>query len=178
MKNNQIYYFEIAKGTWEGRFEFYITNFSNFWRSSISLTNRALALANYLFNKIFGKCVIVSSIAAFPEEGAAGVARSRVWVRKFMVTMYRMRGHYVLADDGVQVEIRIHEQFGPVPFLFRHSKSVTAEIGNGGMSSTYHMPLLGGTWTGQYQVSPDRNHVTAVYESTWGRAKETIHRIS
>jgi glycine/D-amino acid oxidase-like deaminating enzyme len=176
--NNQIYYFEIAQGTWQGQFEFSITDFHEFRRGVLSLANRVLALANHVINKVFGSSVITSSIHAFPQEGAAGISRSRVWVRKYGIVVYRMKGEYILDPDGTRVKVRIWEQFGPIPFLLRNTKKVVAEIGEAGMSSIYHMPLLGGTWVGRYTVSPDRNHLVAIYESAWGRAKETISRIT
>src|SRR6266704_2853431 len=135
LRNNEIYYFEIAQGIWKGQFEFSITDFRAFHRASISFTNRMLALTNHIANKLLGSSVITSSIQAFPQEGAAGVSRSQVVVRKYRIVVYRMKGEYILDLDGTEVKVRIWEQFGPIPFLFRNTKDVVAEIGDAGMSS-------------------------------------------
>lgn len=99
-----------------------------------------------------------------------------VTVRRFGVTLYRMTGDYVLAPDGTGVDIEIKERFGPVPGLLSGSKRVKAQIGAGGMNSTYQMPLLGSVWEGTYTVASDREQVVAVYESAWGWAREEIRR--
>lgn len=173
---NEVYYFEIAQGAWTGDFSFEITNFRAFFRDRLALKNRVLALVLHAAQKLGGASTIVSRIRGERQEGPAGTMHSRVWVRKAGLTLYTMQGRYVLDPDGRDVRVHLKERFGPIPFLFRNEKDATAEISDGGMRSTYHMPLLGAAWVGNYTVSSDRDHLQAVYESGWGRAVETIHR--
>jgi hypothetical protein len=173
---NEIYYFKVARGHWEGIFMFRITSRRRFLRDRLALGNRFLALLLHGTQRLFGPAKIISDIRGDLGEGPVGTMHSRVWIRKFGVTLYAMRGTYVLDTDGVHVAVRMQERFGPIPFLDWKLKEATAAIGPGGMSSTYRMPLLGASWTGRYTVSPDRNHLRAVYTGSWGRAVEVIER--
>jgi len=171
---NRIYYFTIAQGRWEGTFHFAILDWLAFWRDPIGLKYRLFALLLHLAHRLFGATHIVSVIRPFPGEGVNGISRSRAWVTKGALTLYALSGDYVLDPDGVNVHIWIRERFGPVPFLFRELKHVSAAITHGGRRSRYHMTLLGARWTGDYEVAPDREHVAAVYRSPWGEAREVI----
>lgn len=174
--DHQVYYFDIAAGKWLGAFEFAITNFRKFRAAALPLKYRLLALAIHAINK-FATPAITSAIQPYRDEGEAGVSRSVVSVRLFGITVYLMKGRYHLLADGRGVFVRIHERFGIWPFRVANEKTARAEIGPGGLSSTYTMPLLGGVWSGRYVVAPDRCRLVAVYESEWGRAKETIARV-
>jgi hypothetical protein len=177
-KANEVYYFDVAQGQWLGSFTFTIIDYRSFWNYHGSVTNKALALTLHLVTSVAGSSTIISEILSYPDEGGAGVNRSKVWVKKFGLCVYRMEGEYILDPDGTHVRAHLHEQFGPVPFLFQSSKDAIATITGGGLRSTYHMPLLGASWVGNYEVSADRNRVTAVYECSWGRAREDVTRVA
>jgi hypothetical protein len=174
---NQIYYFEVARGAWSGEFRFLIRDKRAFREASLPVYDRILAWLLNASQRVLGPSQIVSRIHSFPGEGIAGVNRSKVWIRKLLVTVYAMQGEYVLDADGVGVRVTIHERFGPIPFLFRHVKQATARIDASGMDARYRMPLLGAEWDGHYTVADDRDHVVAVYTCSWGEAQETIARV-
>jgi hypothetical protein len=175
-RNNEIYYFEIGKGEWAGEFWFGITDWSQFWKAKISLKNRFLTLAMSLVIKVFGRAAFSSRMAAFPDRGAAGVASNAIRLSRFGITLFISNEDYVLNPDGSGVTVKAKERFGPIPFLFREYVEYPATIHEGGMSSTYYLPMLDAQWIAQYQVRSDRNHVDGVLECGWGRAEETMDR--
>ena len=174
--NNEIYYFEIGKGEWTGEFWFEVTDWSNFWKTRISFSRRFLTLAMALAIKLFKKAYIHSRITAFPEQGAAGIASNSYRLYRLGITLFISEEDYILDADGSSVIVKAHERFGPIPFLFREYVEYPATIHAGGMSSTYHLPMLDSQWLAKYQVRPDRNQVTGVLECDWGRAEEIMNR--
>lgn len=174
--NSEIYYFEIGKGEWTGEFGFGITDRSRFWNARIRLRNRFLALAMALVTKVFGRATFYSRIAAFPDRGAAGVASNFIRLSRFGITLFISNEDYVLHPDGSGVTVKAKERFGPIPFLFCEDVEYPATIHEGGMSSTYYLPMLDSQWVAKYQVRSDRNHVDGVLECDWGRAEETMDR--
>jgi hypothetical protein len=175
--SNHIYYFEVGKGEWTGDFSFRVTNWREFWRSKISLKNRFLTFAMAFTIKIFGRSALHSKITAFPEKGDAGVASNSYRLYRFGITLFISNEDYILDPDGSGVVVKAHERFGPIPFLFREYVEYPATIHAGGMSSTYHLPMLDSSWLATYQVHADRNRVDGVLECNWGRAEEILIRI-
>ncbi len=173
---NQIYYFEIGAGRWIGTFEFKITDGSAFKRAPVRGVFRLLGHLLEWVQRLVGPAKILSEIYPHPDEGESGVSRSRVWIRKFGVTLYAMSGIYVLGPNGCDVEITLRERFGPIPWPFWRTKHATAKITPDGMGSAYTMTLLQDQWAGRYTVWPSRMIVRAVYTSTWGWARETIRK--
>lgn len=176
--NNQIYYFQIGKGQWQGSFSLLVTDWHAFWKDHIGIRNRFLVIAMFLFQKVTGASVISSDMLAHPEQGTFGVATNTVRIHKWGLTLYLLHEEYDLDPNGSSVKVRSNDHFGPIPFLFRDSMEYPATIHAGGMSSTYYMPLLGTNWVCDYQVQPDRNHVDAVLKCSWAEAHEIIQRLS
>ena len=174
--DNEIYYFEIGKGEWTGTFWFGITDWSQFWKARISLKNRFLTLAMTLVIKVFGRAVFHSRIAVFPDLGAAGIASNSIRLSRFGITLFISNEDYALDPDGSSVAVKAKERFGPIPFLFREYVEYPATIHEGGMSSTYYLPLLDSQWIAKYTVRSDRNHLDGALECGWGRAEEVMDR--
>lgn len=174
--NNEIYYFEIGRGEWTGDFWFGVTDWKQFWRAEIRLRNRFLTLAMALVTKVFKRAAIHSRIAAFPEKGAAGIASNSYRLSRLGITLFISNEDYVLHPDGSGVTVKAQERFGPIPFLFREYVEYPATIHEGGMSSTYYLPMLDAQWIAKYQVRSDRNQVDGVLECSWGRAGEIMTR--
>ena len=174
--NNQIYYFQIGAGEWEGSFSLLVNNWRAFWVDHIGIRNRFLVIAMFLFQKITGAAAISSNMLAHPEQGRFGVATNAIRIHKWELTLYFLDEEYDLDPNGSGVQVRSHDHFGPFSFFFRDSMEYPAVIHAGGMSSTYYMPLLGTNWVCNYTVEPDRNHVDAVLQCSWAQAHEIIHR--
>jgi hypothetical protein len=171
---NQVYYFDVAAGTWEGEFEFEIRSARGFQAAPGRPLFKFLGWTLEWAQRLMGPGVIYSDISPYPNEGDAGVSRSKVQIRKWGIVLYHMTGEYVLNKDGTNVDITLKERFGPIPLLFRNTKGAHACINPDGMGGRYKMTLLGDEWEGTYHTWPSRTRVRAVYESSWGWARETI----
>lgn len=174
--NNEIYYYEVGKGEWTGEFWFGVTNWSEFWKSKIRFSNRFLILAMALTIKLLKRGYIHSRISAFPDAGAAGIASNSYLVYRLGLTLFLSNEDYILDPNGSNVVVKAKERFGPIPFLFHDYVEYPATIHEGGMSSTYYLPMLDSRWVAQYQVREDRNQVFGVLECNWGRAEEIMNR--
>ena len=175
---SHVYYFELGRGSWRGRFAFRVTSWRGFWRERLGLRNRFLVLGLAVFTRAFGRSAIESEMSADPEAGSFGVARNRLRIDRLGITLYLAEEEYVLAPDGTAVEVSASERFGPIPFLFRDTKRFTAVIHEGGHDSTYSMPLLGGDWTARYHIRDDGGHIDGHIEGPWGEATESMDKRS
>jgi hypothetical protein len=176
--DNQIYYFEIGKGKWQGSFRLVVKQWKVFWSEHLSVRNRFLVLSMALFQKVTGKSVISSDLRAYPDRGTFGVATNSIRIYKWGITLYLLQEEYRLDPDGTHVTVKSKDRFGPVPFLFHDAMEYPAVIHSGGMSSNYYMPLLGANWVCSYQIQVDRNQVNATLKCNWAEANESIERIS
>jgi len=136
--DNQIYYFQIGRGQWEGTFSLLVKNWKVFWKEQIGLRNRFLVIAMFFFQKLTGGSVISSDMVADPDQGPFGVATNTICIHKWYLTLYLLHEEYDLDPDGSHVTVRSHDRFGPIPFLFRDSMEYPAVIHIGGMSSAYY----------------------------------------
>lgn len=175
---NRVYYFELGRGWWRGRFTFRVTSWRGFWHDRIGPRNRLLVLCLALFTRAFGQSAIDSDMSAEPEAGRYGVARNRLRIDRFGITLYLAEEEYLLDPDGVSVEVAASERFGPVPFLFKEKKRFTAVIHAGGHDSTYSMPLLGAAWTARYHIADDGGHIDGHLKGWWAEARESMDKHS
>jgi hypothetical protein len=173
---NRVYYFELGRGSWHGSFTFRVTSWRGFRRARIGLRDRFLVLLLSVFTRAFGRSGIESEMSAAPDEGRFGVARNRLRIDRFGITLYLAQEEYVLDPDGTGVEVLASERFGPIPFLFRDRKRFTAVIHEGGHDSTYAMPLLGTDWTARYHLDPAGRHIDGRIEGAWGEAHESMDK--
>jgi len=111
-----------------------------------------------------------------PDKGRFGVARNRLRIDRFGITLYLAREEYVLDPDGTRVEVLARERFGPIPFLFDGEKRFKAVIHEGGHDSTYAMPLLGTDWTARYHLDAAGGHIDGRIEGPWGEARESMDK--
>jgi hypothetical protein len=118
-----------------------------------------------------------SAIVAKPDKGEFGEADNVLRISKFGVTLYLLVEQYVLDSNGTGVAVHGNERLGPVPGLLTRTLNYSAEIRDDGMAATYHMPLLGTHWTGNYQVAADRQSILAELVCDWGTATEDTRRI-
>jgi hypothetical protein len=70
----------------------------------------------------------------------------------------------------------MHQEFGPIPLLFSSDVRATAEVGPGGMSARYDIPMFGCPWVGDYTIAPDKDHVDVVYTCPWGELRYNADR--
>jgi hypothetical protein len=175
---SHVYYFQVGTGTWHGSFAFRVTSWSRLRSGAIGWRNTLLVVVMQLSQWATGKSRLESTIIARPTAGAFGEADNTVRLSRFGVTQYLLRERYVLDPDGTRVTVHAKEQFGPVPGILSRSFSYPAEIHPGGMSSTYHMPLLGDQWTASYQVTPDHNGLSGHLVSGWATATEQVRRVT
>jgi len=174
---NQVYYFEIGKGQWTGKFGFYVTDWKAFWADKIGIKNRFLVFCLVSFVRVFGKPTIDSEVEAFPDKGTFGVATNKIRIHKGWLTVWTSTEEYVLDPNGTGVEVKAHERYGPIPFLFREDVTYSATIHPPGTSSTYIQPAVGTTFESSYQAAEDHDHVQAEIKGRWAQASEVIHRV-
>jgi hypothetical protein len=171
---NQVYYFEVAPGTWSGAFTFQVTSWRTLWSSSMSLKNKLLASAMQLFQGIFGDASISSELT--PDRDRR-VARNIIRIHKSWLTLWRSDEEYTLAPDGHRVRVDAHVSFGPIAFLFREHDIYPATVIDGGMRNLYHIKLLDTRFLGDYRVQPDRRQVQSTLSNAWATAHETLNKL-
>jgi hypothetical protein len=174
LADNQTYYFTVGQGVWRGHFSFRLIDREALRRDRIGLKNRLLARGMQLVQRLLGDSRLDSEIWASPDEGDFGVARNRVRISRFRITLYLLNEQYTLNSDGKGVVVNAQERFGPIPFLLRNRKEHPAEIHAEGLSSTYWMPLLGTDWTAEYTVAPSRHEIGGVLRCSWAECTESM----
>ncbi|MFD7320311.1 hypothetical protein ACFV9D_04345 [Streptomyces sp. NPDC059875] len=174
---NHVYYFDIGTGTWQGKATFRVTSWRRLMRSRIGLTNKLLATAMHIVERLTGAPRQESTIVAKPNEGEFGQADNVLRISKFGVTLYLLDEQYVLESNGTGVTVRAKERLGPVPGLLTRAFTYSAEIRDEGMAATYRMPLLGTPWIANYQVATDRQSLLAELVCDWGTATEDTRRV-
>lgn len=174
--SNQVYYFEVAPGSWTGTFTFQVTSWHNLWSSSMSLKNKLLASAMGIFQKIFGESSISSALTPFPDRGVFGLAFNRICIQKPWLTLWRSDEQYAVHPDGHRVTVDAQVNFGPISFLFREHDIYPATVIDGGMRNLYHIKLLGTHFLGDYRVQPDRRQVLSTLANDWATAHETLNK--
>jgi hypothetical protein len=175
---SHVYYFSIGAGAWRGAFTFRVTSLPTLLASRIGLVNCSLAVVMDLVQRSTGQSRIDSTIVAKPDEGAFGVAENVVRISKFGLTLYLLRERYVLDPDGTGVTVEAAERFGPVSRLLSRTFTYPAKIYDGGMASTYYMPLLGSQWTATYRVAASRQQLSGALSCPWAEATETADRVA
>jgi len=173
---SHVYYFDVGAGVWRGAFTFQVTSWRRLIRGRIGLKHQLLGVAMHVAQRVGGASRLESTIVPRPDEGAFGVAENAVKISKLGVPLYLLWERYVLAGDGVQVTVEATERFGPLPRILTRSFVYPAEIRDGGMASTYYMPLLGSEWTATYQVASDRRSLAGELVSDWAIASERAQR--
>ena len=174
--SSQVYYFEVAPGSWTGTFTFQVTSWRNLWSSSMSLKNKLLASSMGIFQKIVGESSISSALTPYPDRGVFGLAFNRIRIRKSWFTLWRSDEQYTLHSDGHRVTVDAQVNFGPVSFLFREHDIYPATVIDGGMRNLYHIKLLGTHFLGDYRVQPDRQQVLSTLDNDWATAHETLNK--
>ena len=174
--SNQVYYFEVAPGSWTGTFTFKVTRWRNLWSSSMSLKNKLLATAMGIFQKIFSESSISSALTPYPDRGVFGLAFNRIRIRKSWFTLWRSDEQYTLHPDGHRVTVDAQVNFGPISFLFREHDIYPATVIDGGIRNLYHIKLLGTHFLGDYRVQPDRRQVLSTLANDWATAHEALNK--
>ena len=174
--SNQVYYFEVAPGSWNGTFTFQVTSWRSLWSSSMSLRNKLLASAMGIFQRIFGDSSISSALTPYPDRGVHGLAFNRIRIHKSWLTLWRSDEQYALQPDGHRVSVDARVNFGPVSFLFRERDIYPATVIDGGMRNLYHIKLLGTRFLGDYRVQSDRGQVLSTLANDWAIAHETLDK--
>lgn len=173
---NQVYYFEVAPGSWNGTFTFQVMSWRSLWSSSMSLKNKLLASAMGIFQRIFGDSSISSALTPYPDRGVHGLAFNRIRIHKSWLTLWRSDEQYALRPDGHRVTVDARVNFGPVSFLFRERDIYPATVIDGGMRNLYHIKLLGTRFLGNYRVQSDRRQVRSTLANDWAIAHETLDK--
>ncbi|MCU7820315.1 hypothetical protein [Kitasatospora sp. DSM 101779] len=173
---SHVYYFQVGTGVWHGHFTFRVTSWNRLRHSGIGPRNRLLVVAMQLSQWITGRSRLESTLRAKPSRGAFGEADNTVRLSRFGLTQYLLRERYVLDPDGTRVTVHAEERFGPLAGFLTRSFTYPAEIHEGGLSSTYHMPLLGDRWTATYHVAPERDRLSGQLRCPWAAATEEVRR--
>ena len=174
--SSQVYYFEVAPGSWTGTFTFQVTSWRNLWSSSMSLKNKLLASAMGILQKIFGESSISSTLTPYPDRGVIGLAFNRIRIQKSWFTLWRSDEQYTLHSDGHRVTVDAQVNFGPVSFLFREHDVYPATVIDRGIRNLYHIKLLGAHFLGDYRVQPNRLQVVSTLNNDWATAHETLNK--
>lgn len=173
---SHVYYFEVGDGVWHGRFELRVTSWRGLLAARVGVRDTLLVVAMRTVQALTGPSRLESTVVARPDAGAHGVADNTVRLSVLGVTVYLLRERYVLHADGLGVTVRAVERFGPFPRLLVRRFDYPAEIGADGLSSTYHMPLLGSAWTARYRVGADHRTLAGELVCAWARATEVARR--
>jgi hypothetical protein len=173
---NEVYYYEVGEGRWNGKFSFRVDEWRGFFAANLGLQDRLLGVLLHVVGLLPGDAIMYGEIACDPHEGDSGVARVDVSVERFGLEIYRLRGHYALVDDGVGVGIRIYQRFGPYGSPLENEKDATAEILEGGYLGVYYMKILGEDWVGKYRLNPNHRRLEAEYKCEWGTTIEIMDR--
>jgi hypothetical protein len=174
---SHVYYFSVGAGVWRGSFTFRITSWSVLLRADVGVKNGLLAFAMAVSQKLLGDAQLSSEIIPNPTQGTFGTADNTVKISQLGLTQYLLRERYILDPDGSRVRVEAQERFGPFPGLLTRTFTYPAEIHSGGMTSTYHIPLLGSPWTANYTVSEDRSQLSGELVCSWAKAREAAHRV-
>jgi hypothetical protein len=171
--DSHVYYFEIGKGSWRGTFSFRITDFKKFFSARLGFVNKCLCLLTHFLLKLFGPAKIGSRIEPFPERSAA---TNDIFMKKLGLVIYRQVIEYRLDPDGEHVTVVGWERHGPIPFLLKHTIEHWGAIHEGGMKSTYRIPMLGDTFVACYAVAANRNFIESHMQCPWAEAQERLWR--
>ncbi len=172
--DNEVYYYEVGEGRWEGKFDFQIKAWPKWRATKLGPRNTVLSLVLHLAGRLPGAGKMQAEILCDPNEGS-GVARVEVSVRRFGQEIYRLRGHYALGADGQAVDIQIQHRYGP-PGLPWFKKRASALITNGGFTGTYKMRLVGSEFEGVYQIEDSRTEMKGIYTADWATCVEHMRR--
>jgi hypothetical protein len=174
--SNEVYYFEVAPGSWSGTFSFQVTSWRNLWSSSMSLKNKLLASAMSVWQKIFGQPTISSQLTPHPDPNGFGTAINTIRIHKSWFTLWHSDELYTLHSNGHRVSVDARVYFGPISFLFREHDRYPATVIDGGMRNLYHIKLLGARFLGDYHVQPDRRQVLSTLSNSWAIAHEVLNK--
>ena len=173
---NHVYYFDIAQGQWKGTFSFKLKSWTKLLAAPIGLRNKVLVILMTLFQKIFGKSSVSSSIQKVSNQEGVELAKNELRIHKGFFTLLRSRGDYYLSPNGSSVKVDAHFYFGPITFLREHH-IYPAVVWEKGFKATYHIQLLSSRFLGNYTVLKDKKQVTAVMENNWAVAEEILKKI-
>jgi hypothetical protein len=177
MPASHVYYFDIGRGQWSGKFTFRVTNWRRLRRASIGVANLFLVFGMHTIVRVFGRAKLESVVTGDPDEGPAGVANNVVKITKLRIPLYLLHERYDLDPNGIDVSVVSWERFGPIPFLFNVRKMCTAKIKSDGRGALYKIPLLGDNWVADYTVRPDNDHIDAALTCPWSFAEEVVDRV-
>lgn len=174
---NQVYYFDVAPGSWTGSFQYQLRSWSLLWSSSMTWKNKLLASAMQVFQRIFGASSISCTLTPHPDLGMFGVADNSFRIHKSWFTLWRSNETYTLHRDGHRVTVDAHVSFGPIAFLFPEHDVYPASVFDGGMRNIYHIKLLGTHFLGDYHVQPGNRQVESKLTNDWALIEETLNKV-
>ncbi len=174
---NQVYYFDVAPGSWTGLFQYQLTSWRLLWSSSMTLKNKLLASTMRVFQRIFGAPSISCTLTPHPDQGTFGVAHNSFRIHKSWLTLWRSNETYTLHRDGHRVTVDAHVSFGPISFLFPEHDVYLASVFDAGMRNIYHIKLLGARFLGDYRVQPGNRQVESKLTNDWALIEETLNKL-
>ncbi len=173
---NQIYYFQKTEGTWKGNLNFKIKSWFKMYRSTIGIKNKILITKLRLFQIIFGKPSIQSTISTFSNEGKAGTSKNDFRIYKGWLTLAVSNEDHILSPDGKGVTVDAKVRFGLLSFLFNEHDVYPAVIYDKGLKALFHIDLLGTKFMGNYTVNEDDKQLLKIIENDWVRAEEILNK--
>jgi hypothetical protein len=174
---NQVYYIDVAPGSWTGSFQYQLTSWRLLWSSSMTLKNKSLASTMRVFQRIFGASSISCTLTPYPDQGTFGVAHNSFRIHKSWFTLWRSNETYTLHRDGHRVTVDAHVSFGPISFLFPEHDVYPASVFDAGMRNIYHIKLLGTRFLGDYRVQPGNRQVESKLANDWALIEETLNKL-
>lgn len=174
---NQVYYFDVAPGSWTGSIQYQLTSWRLLWSSPMTLKNKLLASTMQVFQRIFGASSISCTLTPYPDQGTFGVANNSFRIHKSWFTLWRSNETYTLHRDGHRVTVDAHVSFGPISFLFPEHDVYPASVFDAGMRNIYHIKLLGTRFLGDYHVQPGNRQVESKLTNDWALIEGTLNRL-
>ena len=173
---NHIYYFTKVEGSWSGKLDLKIKSWSKMYGSSIGVKNKVLLNKLRLFQIIFGKPSINSTITTNPNEGKAGVAKVEFKIYKGWLKLATAKEEHILSPDGKGVTVDAKINYGLLSFLFNEHNVYPGVVYDGGKRVLYQMDLLGSKFNGNYTVNANDRQLNIIIENEWAQADEVLRK--
>lgn len=173
---NHIYYFQKTEGFWTGTLDFKIKSWRKMFGSSIGMKNKILLSKLRLFQIIFGKPSINSTITTFPTEGKAGIARIDSKIFKGWLKLAVCNEEHIVSPDGKTVAVDAKISFGILPLFLNEHDVYPGSVYESGSKALYHMDLLGSTFIGNFSVDGNNRKIEVNIENEWAKADEILNK--
>jgi hypothetical protein len=141
-------YFATNHGRWGCTFDFRVTDWSAFWATPMSWTDRLQVVSMALVPRVIGALRFETEVVHDP---ASEVVVHRTWVRKWGLALLDSEEQFTLLDDGRSMAISGVRRTAPT-WIAETFGATFAEVAESGSEASYRFP-----WFGTEIVQTTRN---------------------